>query len=115
MAVTNTQFLIQNGGELDTTWFPSHVTPTDLLDAWISASPYASDDSTEAFVYVRAYRFLERSAGASSASISEGGLSYSETSKPSGYLLDVHRWLRALAGLESLTRSSRTVRIEPVY
>ncbi len=54
--MTASDFLIQNGGRLDPSWFEPHDLNT-LLAAWLSAAS-GSDQAVEAQVYARGFETL---------------------------------------------------------
>lgn len=54
--MTATDFLVQNGGRLDATWFAPLVL-TDLLTAWLAGAT-GSDQQVEATVYTRGFETL---------------------------------------------------------
>ena len=54
--MTATDFLIDNGGRLDPSWFEPHYLP-DLITAWLTAAS-GTDQAVEATVYARAYETL---------------------------------------------------------
>jgi len=100
--VTASDFLIQNGGRLDPSWFEPHNLNT-LLTAWLTASS-GTDEAVEAQVYARAYELLVDGIMLAASSEKVGGITASRSDEQLRYWRDQAAYWRGKA--DALTGNS---------
>lgn len=106
--MTASDFLIQNGGRLDPTWFEPHDLST-LLTAWLTAAS-GSDQAVEAQVYARAYELLVDGLMLSASSERVGGISVSRSDEQLRYWQQQVAYWRGKA--DALTGNAGPVLVE---
>lgn len=100
--MTASDFLIQNGGRLDPSWFEPHNLNT-LLTAWLTASS-GTDEAVEAQVYARAYELLVDGIMLAASSEKVGGITASRSDEQLRYWRDQAAYWRGKA--DALTGNS---------
>lgn len=106
--MTASDFLIQNGGRLDPTWFEPHDLST-LLTAWLAAAS-GTDQAVEAQVYARAYELLVDGIMLSASSEKVGGITASRSDEQLRYWQQQVAYWRGKA--DALTGNAGPVLVE---